>query len=110
MNFLNAIGLLLFAWAATLSGVLAGGWLVFKAGQGGSLFTLRSGGAYNLDDDAEEVEREPRLPPEIETHVNRFRQTYDPGEAMFGGSATRHGAAQPFAAPVPPKGDDDEGN
>lgn len=111
MDFLTAIALLAFAWAATLSGVLVGGHLVFRAsGNAGSLFQRTRGGAYNLADDAEEVaEDEMDIPPDLQQHVGRFQKSFDPGQEIFGGgTGARHGAARPFDAPVPPKEEDNE--
>lgn len=121
MEFLTAMALLAFAWAATLSGVIVGGHLVFKAsGSAGSLFSRSQGGAYNIEDGADDIDPggEQELPDQLKRQMSRFKQSFDPGESIFGASEGfqgygRHGAARPFEAPVPPgmqKGDGDGGN
>ena len=110
MEFLSALALLAFAWAATLSGVIVGGHLVYKAsGQTGGLFNRGKGGAYHIDDglDAAEPDWENQLPESVAQHMDRFRQSFDPGETIFGASGGyqqygRHGATRPFEAPMPP--------
>ena len=106
MDFLTAISLLAFAWAATLSGVIVGGWLVFKAsGNAGSLFARTQGGAYNIEDGADDrdIDTEVQVPEHLSKHMHRFQNSFDPGDTLFGGGSGRHGAARPFEAPVPPK-------
>jgi hypothetical protein len=111
MEFLTAIALLAFAWAATLSGVIVGGHLVFKAsGQTGGLFDRGKGGAYHIDDglDAPEPDLSEQVPESLAKHMNRFKQSFDPGETIFGASGGyqrygKHGATRPFEAPEPPK-------
>jgi hypothetical protein len=111
MEFLTAIALLAFAWLATLSGVLVGGHLVYKAsGNAGDLFSTGKGGAYHIDDglDAPEPDLSEQVPESLAKHMDRFRQSFDPGETIFGASGGyqrygKHGAARPFEAPEPPK-------
>ena len=121
MDFLTAIALLAFAWAATLSGVIVGGHLVFRAsGNYGRLFGQGQGGAYNIEDGTEEreIDFEQDAPEALRRHMDRFKSSFDPGETIFGAAAGgqqgygRHGAARPFTPPVPPKpgqADDEEG-
>jgi hypothetical protein len=111
MEFLTAIALLAFAWLATLSGVLVGGHLVYKAsGNAGDLFSTGKGGAYHIDDglDASEPDLSEQVPESLAKHMDRFKQSFDPGETIFGASGGyqrygKHGAARPFEAPEPPK-------
>jgi len=121
MEFLTAIALLGFAWLATLSGVLVGGHLVYKAtGQTGGLFSTGKGGAYHIDDGltAEEPDWSEQMPESVQKHMDRFKKSFDPGETIFGAGEGyqqygRHGAAKPFEAPVPPdqeKGEADGGS
>lgn len=111
MEFVTAMALLAFAWAATLSGVIVGGHLVFKAsGNTGSLFNRTQGGAYNINDGTELTEPnfDEQTPSELQRQMERFKKSFDPGESIFGAADgvkqhSKHGAARPFEAPVPPK-------
>ena len=113
MDFVTVIALLAFGWASTISGVIVGGHLVFRAsGQAGSLLSRNRGNAYNIEDGTEErdVSMEQEMPPELAKHMNRFKDSFDPGESIFGGTGStggghgrHHGATRPWSPPVPPK-------
>lgn len=93
MDCLTLFGLLVFGWFATFTGVLLGGYLVYRAtGKSGPLFNQPGGDAYNLPDEFTDGTGEEVEPPdELKKMNERFQQTfkgggeeYDPGQDLFG--------------------------
>lgn len=78
-----------FSWFSTISGVILGGYLVYKAsGNQAPLFRVRSDspqGGTNIDDGFEEEEQQDiHMPDEAARANERFMSMFDPGEMIFG--------------------------
>ena len=99
MDFFVAIGLFAAGWAATISGVIVGGWLVYKASGGRQMFKPERGSAYNLDEDILDPDQAepPEMPDGLMNYNQQFKDQYDPG-VIF--EDTRAAAVKPAQAPV----------